>query len=189
MGNFLDGLRVLRIGGPPLATFGDALLACHASLFRYARALAHDPVTAEELVQEAYRRALAARKYPYPATEENLRPWLFTIVRNRWFNDLRRRRTEEASESAESEPVSLDTPDTILTRRLLQSEIRDAVGALPDVLREVVVLREIESLSYAEIARLQDCPIGTVMSRLARARAALRAALAPHGTAARKVGQ
>ncbi len=188
MRNFFSRLRVVGIEGTN--TFGEALLACHASLYRYARALAHDPMIAEELVQETYRRALAARKHPFPPTEEHVRPWLFTIVRNQWYNDLRRRRVAEAYEPGdETEPAALDTPDTILFRRLLQSEVRDAVEALPEVLREVIVLREIEALSYAEIAHLQECPIGTVMSRLARARAALRAALARHGAPARRVEQ
>lgn len=163
-------------------TFGESLLACHASLYRYARSLAHDPSIAEELVQEAYRKALSSRKHPQPPTEESLRPWLFTIVRNYWYNDIRRRRTADAYEIevnlTAASPV-MESPDLILTRRLMQSEVRDAVGALPELLREVIVLREIESMSYQEIADLQQCPIGTVMSRLSRARATLRAALAP----------
>jgi RNA polymerase sigma-70 factor (ECF subfamily) len=138
---------------------------------------------AEELVQESYRRALAAHQHPYPATEEHLRPRLLTIVRNLWYNDVRRRKVVESHSAKESaEPAAADTPDTILCRRLLQSEVRDAVEAPPEALREIIVLREIESLSYAEIVRLQECPIGTVMSRLARARAALRVSLARHGS-------
>lgn len=190
MRNFLSRLRVIRTGDQRLAPFDEALLACHASLFRYARALAHDPAVAEELVQEAYRRALSARNRPSPPAEDRLRPWLFTIVRNHWYNDLRRRRVEGAYETAlETEPSAADTPDSILSRRLLQSEVRDAVEALPEILREVIVLREIESLSYAEIARLQGCPMGTVMSRLARARAALRVALGHHGITPRGVAR
>jgi len=163
-----------------LASFSEALLACHDSLFRYARALTHDTVVAEELVQEAYRRALSARKHPVPPTEESLRPWLFTIARNYWYNDLRRRRSLEPYDAVEDKEPVAETPETILSRRLLQSEVRDAVGALPEVLREVIVLREIEALSYAEIATLQECPVGTVMSRLARARATLRNLLGAH---------
>lgn len=166
-----------------MASFGDTLLACHTSLYRYARALAHDAAVAEELVQEAYRRALSSRKCPYPLTEETVRPWLFTILRNYWNNELRRLRVSDQRElSEDTTPVNLDTPDAILARRLLQSEIRYAVEALPETLREVIVLREIENMSYAEIAALLECPAGTVMSRLARARASLRQMLASHHT-------
>lgn len=190
MRNFLISLGVVSRGRPELAPFGEALLACHSSIYRYARALARDPSVAEELVQEAYRRALSARQQPVPPTEENVRPWLFTIVRNHWYNDLRRQRTVDAHENAPgAEPADADTPHTILSRRLLQSEVRDAVEALPETLREVIVLREIESMTYAEIARLLECPPGTVMSRLARARAALRIALGHHAAPARGVGR
>jgi len=70
-----------------------------------------------------------------------------------------------------------------VVRRLLQSEVRDAVDGLPEVYREVIVLREMENLSYDEIARLLGCPVGTVMSRLARARLSLRRALARYSNA------
>jgi RNA polymerase sigma-70 factor (ECF subfamily) len=177
---------VLSSGGPDLVTFGDALLACHAAIYRYARALSRDPVTADELVQEAYRKALAARRFPHPPTEENLRPWLFTIVRNHWHNERRRQKRE--ADSGE-EPVHEETPEVVLHRRYLQSEVRDAIDSLPESSREVIVLREMENLSYAEIAALLDCPVGTVMSRLARARTLLRNRLAriapPKGVASR----
>ena len=65
-------------------------------------------------------------------------------------------------------------PETAVSRRFLQSEVRDAVDTLPEAYRELILLREIESLSYAEIAALLNCPLGTVMSRLARARTLLR---------------
>jgi RNA polymerase sigma-70 factor, ECF subfamily len=154
------------------------LLEVHAALYRYARALSHDPSVAEELVQEAYHRALSARKHPDPPTQENLRPWLFTILRNHWYNELRQRKHDALIEElrAAEAPVT-ETPENVFSRRFLQSEVRDAVDALPELYREIIVLREIEDLSYSEIARLLDCPAGTVMSRLARARALLRSTL------------
>lgn len=165
--------RVVIQGGSPLASFADTLLACHGAIYRYARALARDPMAAEELVQETFRRALAAKRRPSPPTEENLRPWLFTILRNHWHNEARQRRNM-ATEDVEMEALCLETPESALSRRFLQSEVREAVDALPEGFREVIVLREMENLSYADIARLLDCPVGTVMSRLARARAQLR---------------
>lgn len=130
---------------------------------------------AEELVQEAYRRALAATQKPVPATEENTRAWLFTILRNLWHNELRQRsRRMHFSMTLEEIPLRSEPLDTQIVRKLLQSEVRDAIDMLPEIFREVVLLRDIEGLSYADIARVLGCPSGTVMSRLARARADLR---------------
>jgi RNA polymerase sigma-70 factor (ECF subfamily) len=163
-----------------VSAIGPTLLACHSSLYRYARALSRDPIEAEELVQETYRRALSARRCPETVTLENVRPWVFTILRNAWHNANRKHR-REASEQPLSEAIPArgeDSPDIRLSRQLLRSEIAQAIDALPDVLREIILLREIESLSYAEIASVVGCPPGTVMSRLSRARQELRRQLA-----------
>jgi RNA polymerase sigma-70 factor, ECF subfamily len=158
--------------------FGDTLLACQAPLYRYARSLSRDPSTADELVQEAFRKALAASTRPTPPTEEVTRAWLFTIVRNLWHNQVRHRNRWASSNITLDEiPSGSEPSDAELTRKLLQSEVRDAIDMLPEQFREVVLLRDIEGLSYAEIARVVDCPVGTVMSRLSRARDTLRRAL------------
>lgn len=131
---------------------------------------------AEELVQETYRRALAARRRPDIHTPDHVRPWAFTILRNVWQNLLRQTR-REALEDVPGEELQAppdDSPDEVLTRKLLRSEIIQAIDTLPQSLREIIVLREIEGLSYAEIAQVLDCAPGTVMSRLARARQLLR---------------
>lgn len=65
------------------------LLCCHDSLYRYARALSRDPSVAEDLVQETFQRALAAKRYPHPLTAASVRPWAFTILRNVWLNAMR----------------------------------------------------------------------------------------------------
>jgi len=162
-------------GESKLGTFGDALVACHTSVYRYARGLCHDPAEAEELVQETYRRALAAARRPASLSADSLRPWLFTILRNHWHNEVRRRgKAPLADFEPETDLASPETPESVVSRRFLQSEVRDALDALPEPYREVIVLREIENLSYAEIAEILDCPAGTVMSRLARARNLLR---------------
>ena len=155
---------------------GQTLLACHASVYRYARALSHDPFEADDLVQETYKRALAAKRKPTRADEVNVRPWLFTIMRHIWQNEIRHRLhdTPEANEHDIQAVWVAESPEAILTRKLLQSEIRHAIDSLPEVFREVIVLREIETLSYAQIASVLHCPQGTVMSRLARGRALLR---------------
>lgn len=171
-----------------LDSFGDALLACHASIYRYARALCHDPVEAEELVQETFRRALAAKRRPAALTLESVRPWMFTILRNHWHNRARHRK-DDADLEAGSEVATLETPESIVSRRFLQSEVRDALDALPPAYREVIVLREMEGLSYGEIAALLDCPVGTVMSRLARGRMQLRQMFLSMAPRARKAVQ
>jgi RNA polymerase sigma-70 factor (ECF subfamily) len=165
-----------------MTALGQHLLNCHASLYRYARALCHDPVDADELVQETYRRALAAKRKPGAAAENEIRRWLFTIMRHIWQNDLRRRSHDADARGIElGLPGIADSPDAILSRKLLQSEIRQAIDSLPVVFREVIVLREIEDLSYNEIAHVLQCAPGTVMSRLARGRSMLRRALAAAG--------
>jgi RNA polymerase sigma-70 factor (ECF subfamily) len=85
--------------------------------------------------------------------------------------------------------VESETPERLLTRRMIRSEVRHALEALPESYREVVMLREIESMSYAEIAAIVQCPVGTVMSRLARGRALLRELLVKLDAGAREVAR
>lgn len=150
------------------------------SLYRYARALCHDPSAAEELVQETYKRALAARRKPALGDGAEVRRWLFTITRHLWQNELRQRHhhNRKLSEYESAARSALETPESLLARKLLNSEIHHALDCLPEDYREVIVLREIEGLSYAEIAAILQCPSGTVMSRLSRARGLLRRHLA-----------
>jgi RNA polymerase sigma-70 factor (ECF subfamily) len=170
-----------------LDIFCENLLACRASLYRYARSLSRDPSTAEDLVQETFRRGLSAKLRPSPATLDATRCWLFTIARHVWQNEVRRSfRQERAISIISTFDTDLAVFDSQLSRRLLQSEVRQAIEALPESHREVVVLRDIEGLSYAEIAAILSCPAGTVMSRLSRARDCLRAALTPAARDTRK---
>jgi len=179
-------------GDGALSPFGQSLLACHGSLYRYARALCRDPARADDLVQETIKRALSAGRRPQAPTVAEVRPWAFTIMRNVWQNELRRRNREVAAEAAGHALALQDgpeTPETLLARKLLRSEIACAIDSLPAPYREVVILREIEGLSYAEIARVAACPVGTVMSRLARARNLLRRALTRYAPVGREVGR
>lgn len=120
-----------------------------------------------------------------------LRPWLFTIVRNRC-RDLQRRRAVRRTESLDAngeddyfiaEPVSpAPSPEQELERRRLQREVWRGLALLPPAQREILVLRDYQDLSYQEIADQLDVPIGTVMSRLHRARRALADLLGPGGS-------
>ncbi|RMG53896.1 MAG: sigma-70 family RNA polymerase sigma factor [Acidobacteria bacterium] len=153
------------------------------ALYGYAMSLVRNPTEAEDLVQEACLRALkSARRYPPTG---DLKAWLFTILRNLWINHQKRRhRGPEfislSAQSDEQDPL-LDgmtdhrlRPDRLLDRSVLQANIRAAIESLPAIFREIILLRYVEGFSYNQIAGILGCPAGTVMSRLNRARAALR---------------
>ncbi len=150
------------------------MLGCQESLYRYARSLCGEPWDAEELLQETYKRALAAKRKPAVADADEIRPWMFTIMRHVWQNERRRIARSQETLFEDTAAVCGDSGEPAMSRKLLVSEVRAAVDSLPAVWREIIVMRDMEDLSYAEIAAILGCPIGTVMSRLARARAALR---------------
>jgi RNA polymerase sigma-70 factor (ECF subfamily) len=142
-----------------------------------------DAVDAEDAVQECYLRALRHfDSYHGPA----MKPWLLAILRNVCNAEFARRSKQPApAESAESDPKEDETPvwqepqaspEAVLLRQHDDQTIRRLVAALPQPFREAIVLREVNDLSYGEIADVAGVPVGTVMSRLARARTMLRAA-------------
>ena len=148
-------------------------------LYGYAMVLSRNSTEAEDLVQETCLRAL--RAIDRLRADGSLKGWLFTILRNIWLNQLRQRRTTpdlvelDADENGASEPA--DTSQDPLTgyiNGIEREQVRAAIQQLPVEFREIIILREYEELSYQEIAALLDCPPGTVMSRLARARGKLR---------------
>ena len=148
-----------------------------------ARWLVRDPSIAEDVVQDAYERAC---KYFAAFRGGSGRAWLLQIVRNAAYSTLKaRRRGMEVSLStgtraADEDGVDMDVPDSspgpeaALAQRQELAALDDALNALPIAWRECLILREVESLSYKEMARIMDVPIGTVMSRLSRARQALQ---------------
>ena len=162
-----------------LSSFAEYVLGCHASLYRYARSLCGEPGEAEDLLQETYKRALAAKRKPVAANADEIRPWMFTVMRHIWQNDRRRAARSRETLFEDTPNVSGDYTEFGMTRKLLVSEVRAAVDSLPVTAREIIVLRDVEDLSYAEIATILGCPIGTVMSRLARSREQLRQLLMP----------
>lgn len=157
------------------------------ALYGYAMTLTRDKTEAEDLLQDTYLRAVRAANHPQP--EENLKAWLFVIMRNTWLNILRHKHHglrifEFEDEKVARAPSDLSyDPHVVYLRKLEREQVRRAIKDLPDVYREIVVLRDIEGFSYQEIATVLNCPAGTVMSRLGRARAKLREAL----SAGRKV--
>jgi RNA polymerase sigma-70 factor (ECF subfamily) len=113
-----------------------------------------------------------------------VKSWLFTILRNIWLNELRHRRTAphlielDADGSGASQPAdATQDPHADYVSQIRREQVRIAIQQLPVEFREIIILREYEELSYKEMAALLDCPPGTVMSRLARARSRLRKSL------------
>ncbi|HET6606118.1 MAG TPA: sigma-70 family RNA polymerase sigma factor, partial [Rhodopila sp.] len=133
---------------------------------------------AEDVVQDAYLRAF---RYFDAFRGENFRVWLLTIVRNSfldWVKDNRSTRLvfQPVDDAVEQEPDSQPNVETMLLERVDTATLNALVEQLPAEYREVIILREIEDLSYKEIAAVTGVPSGTVMSRLSRARLALRKA-------------
>jgi RNA polymerase sigma-70 factor (ECF subfamily) len=135
---------------------------------------------AEDIVQEACVRAL---KYFGGYHGGDAKAWLLAIVRNACFTQLRRHRSHELALPFDDDVVNLVSdaynPETLFLKSLEMAEVHRALEALPAEFREVIVLREMEGLSYKEIAEVTEIPVGTVMSRLARARRRLQACLSP----------
>ena len=156
--------------------FRDAALPHLDEVYTLARYLLRNASDAEDAVQECYLRAL---RHFDTFRGGAMRPWLFAILRNVCKMTYAQRGF--AAEDAADDAVPMwseapETPEAHILRRRDEQSIRDMVGALPAAFREAIVLREINDLSYREIAEVVGAPIGTVMSRLARARSMLRAA-------------
>jgi RNA polymerase sigma-70 factor (ECF subfamily) len=152
------------------------------SLYSYAMVLTHNHAEAEDLVQETYIRAIPAMKRL--RSESNIKGWLFKILRNTWLNHLRKRRTapviswtEEGDGSVRDIAEPAKDSYHALVGKMEKEQVQAAIQALSVKFREIILLREFEELSYDEIAGLLNCPLGTVMSRLARARSKLRVLL------------
>ena len=151
--------------------FEQALLPHLDAAYNLARWLTRDDHDAEDLVQGAYLRAL---KFFGGFHGENGRAWLLMIVRNACYTWLEQKRARGPATALDEEIHGVESHAGDSEKDLLREEdrqsVRRAVDELPLELREVVVLRELEGLSYKEIATIADIPMGTVMSRLARAR-------------------
>jgi RNA polymerase sigma-70 factor, ECF subfamily len=152
-------------------------------LYGYAMILTRNRAEAEDLVQETYVRALGAAGRL--RENSNVKGWFFTILRNLWFNELRKRRIAPAILEMDGDDHTADSlvgnardAHEIFVSKEDSDIVRSAIDGLSVEFREIILLREFEELSYQEIADVLGCPAGTVMSRLGRARAKLRTALA-----------
>jgi RNA polymerase sigma-70 factor, ECF subfamily len=187
---------VLRRRPPPTAASADTdadrfaheALSYVDHLYGTALRLTRRPADAEDLVQDTYLKAFRGRVQFEPGT--NLKAWLFTILHNT-FRNLRRHDSRnpvdvdsEAVEQAVDVTARDRTPEQLLTREALDADLQAALEALPGAFRQAVWLRDVEEFSYAEIARMIDVPIGTVMSRISRGRRLLHDRLAAARTPA-----
>ena len=153
------------------ATYEEAVLPHLDAAYNLARWLTRNERDAEDVVQEAYLRAL---KHFSSFKGGDARPWLLTIVRNTYYTWIQRHRLEGFSssfdEEANAQISDAPDPEMLLLKETDKQLLRRALQKLPTEFLEVIVLREFEELSYQQIADVVQIPLGTVMSRLARAR-------------------
>jgi RNA polymerase sigma-70 factor, ECF subfamily len=164
---------------PSASAFASEVLGFLEPLYASALRLTRNRADAEDLVQDTVVKALRFAKQFRPGT--NLKAWLFTILHNTWRNRIRdaARGKVDVDSGIVDEAAALDglvepdTPERILLRDTLDADLQEALDALPETFREAVWLRDVEELSYAEIAEVLKIPIGTVMSRISRGRRTL----------------
>jgi RNA polymerase sigma-70 factor (ECF subfamily) len=164
----------------PRRDFEDVVVPHLDAAFNYARWLTKNDADAEDVVQDATIRAL---RFFSSLRNDDARAWLLTIVRNTWYGRLARQGHsqpvgvyDEMTDNRRDEGLG---PEALVLQRQTVEQVQRAVESLPVDFREVIALRELEGLSYKEIAAVARIPIGTVMSRLARARERLLTILGP----------
>ena len=155
-------------------TFEELAMPLFDQLYNFAHWLTQDRSEAEDLVQETYAKAL--RGFGSFQAGTNFRAWIYRILRNTFLTSRTGLKANVPLDFDDSSEPSAgpDTPETLLIERAQQQLVQDAIAELPLNFREVLLLCEVEEMSYQEIAETLSVPIGTVMSRLSRARKILR---------------
>jgi len=161
----------------PAATFEDLALPLFDQLYNFAHWLTQDTAEAEDLVQETYAKAL--RGFSSFQMGTNFRAWMYRILRNSFLSSRTGLKTTVVfdEEDQETAPAESATPESLLIAQADREIVQQALEELPVHFREILLLCEVEEMSYQEIAETLAIPIGTVMSRLFRARKALRGLL------------
>jgi RNA polymerase sigma-70 factor (ECF subfamily) len=176
--------RAARASGAQTTTFADLAMPLLPSLYNVAFWLSRNPADAEDLVQETFLKGLRGFASFEPGT--NFKAWIFRILRNTYSTSrtglaaLRTVALEDELEESSVVPegaIERETPEKNLLRLSDRAALEAAMEKLPPPLLEVILLCDVEEMKYREIASVLDIPIGTVMSRIARARAALRRTL------------
>ena len=177
--------RAVRESGPQTTAFEDLALPLLPSLYNVAFWLSRNPADAEDLVQETFLKAL--RGFSSFEPDSNFKAWIFRILRNTYLTSrtgLAAMRTVALEDEFDDRnalypegAIDRETPERSLIRLSDRAALHAAMEKLPPPLLEVILLCDVEEMKYREIATVLEIPIGTVMSRIARARTALRGAL------------
>lgn len=181
LGSGPPGLRYTVRAVPDIpgdfGSFEDLAMPCFARLFNFACWLTQDRAAAEDLVQETYMKALKGFSSFHQGT--NFRAWIYRILRNTFLTSRAGLAASVSldTDDAPAEPATHETPESVLVARVEQSAIQNALAELPVNFREIILLCDLEEMSYREISQTLSIPIGTVMSRLSRARKAMRTLL------------
>lgn len=160
-------------------SFEELAMQHFARLYNFACWLTQDRTAAEDLVQETYMKAL--KGFSSFRQGSNFRAWMYRILRNTFLTSqagLRAAVSLDSNADAVAEPATAETPESVLLMRYEQETIQAALTELPVHFREVILLCDMEEMSYQEISVALGMPVGTVMSRLSRARKAMRTLLA-----------
>jgi RNA polymerase sigma-70 factor (ECF subfamily) len=164
---------------PANGSFEELAMPLFSQLYNLAYWLTRDRPAAEDLVQETYMKAL--RGFSSFQGGTNFRAWIYRILRNTFLTSqagLNAAFSFDDEDESLPEPADLRTPESILLVHAEQDQVRRALEALPVGAREIILLCDFEEMSYSEIGQALSIPLGTVMSRLSRARKAMRTVLA-----------
>jgi RNA polymerase sigma-70 factor, ECF subfamily len=164
-----------RVGD--FGSFEELAMPLFAKLYNFAHWLTQDRAAAEDLVQETYMKAL--RGFPSYQQGTNFRAWMYRILRNTFLTTKAGLKASafvsfDSDDDKPAEPAVLETPESVLLARANLETIQDALENLPVKFREIILLSDLEEMSYQEIGETLGIPAGTVMSRLSRARRAMR---------------
>ncbi len=162
-------------------SFEELAMPLFARLYNFAQWLTQDRTAAEDLVQETYMKAL--RGFASFKQGTNFRAWMYKILRNTFLTSQAGLKASgvvslDGEDDVALEPAAAETPETVLMVRMEQETIQHALEELPVHFREIILLCDVEEMTYQEIGETLAIPMGTVMSRLSRARKAMRQLLA-----------
>ena len=186
-GELSDAEILAEVAAGDIDAYGKIVGRYRGRLYNFVFRFVSDKETAEDIVQETFLRAFRKRK-EYRAIA-NFSTWLFTIAGNLAKSELRRRKRwrlfslhrDDESDTGMELPDETYRPDKVAESSLADDQIHDAIASLPENYRQVILLRDVEGMAYQEIAEIVDCPVGTVKSRVNRARLKLQQKLKNEG--------
>ncbi|MFT5369305.1 MAG: RNA polymerase sigma-70 factor (ECF subfamily) [Candidatus Latescibacterota bacterium] len=187
LGELSDADILAQVAAGDIDAYGKIVGRYRGRLYNFVFRFVSDRETAEDIVQETFLRAFRKRK-EYRAIA-NFSTWLFTIAGNLAKSELRRRKRwrlfslhrDDDSETGIELPDETYRPDKVAESSLADDQIHNAIASLPENYRQVILLRDVEGMAYQEIAEIVDCPVGTVKSRVNRARLKLQQKLKNEG--------